>query len=126
MKPRRLRWLLGLCAAMLVANNVTAAVRACSMDLAGTEHVAIQARDAPTDQHVCPEADDATQCLAHCTQSVKSTGQNLSSDVPVLFVAPANCVYLISFRLQATSSMVASAPPVVGPPLTILFRKLRN
>jgi len=125
MKPRRLRWLLGLCAVMLVANNVTAAVRACTVILVGQEHFAGQALGAP-DRHPCPEADVATQCLPHCTQSAKSDDQNLPADAPTLFVAPVQDVLLVSFRPEPAAPVVVSAPPVVGPSLTILFRKLRN
>lgn len=125
MKLRRLRWLLGIGAAMLVAHSVTAAVRACTVDIAGAAHFASQSVGT-LDQHVCPEADAATQCLAHCTQSVKSAGQNLTSDAPLLFIVPAQSVYLISSRPEAAPQLPASRPPVVGPSLTILFRKLRN
>ncbi len=110
---------------MLVANNVTAAVRACTVDLAGAQHFAIQA-PGNTDKHVCPEADDASRCLPHCTQSAKSDNQNLPSDAPTLFVAPVQNVLPVSFRPESTAPVLVSAPPVVGPSLTILFRKLRN
>ena len=109
---------------MLVANNVTAAVRACTVELAGNEHVAIQALDAQGDQHLCPETDDATRCLAHCTQSAKSTQQNPTSDAPTLAVASIPGVFLVSFRPEPAASIAVSEPPVVGLRLTILFRKL--
>jgi len=110
---------------MLVANNATAAVRACAVDLASEQHFAIQAHG-DLDKHVCPEADDASRCLPHCTQSAKSDDQNLPTDAPTLFVAPVQYLLPVSFRPESAAPVLVSAPPVVGPPLTILFRKLRN
>ena len=110
---------------MLVANNATAAVRACTVDLAGEQHFAIQAAGA-LDKHVCPEAEDASRCLPHCTQSAKSDNQNLPTDAPTLFVAPVQNVWQVSFRPEFAAPVLVSAPPVVGRPLTILFHKFRN
>ncbi len=113
---------------MFLANGAAAAARACTVDLAGQEHAALQARDASGDEHLCPEADSATRCLAHCTQGLKSTEQKLVADhpAPVLF-APPFIVLHVAFRPEQAALVLASAPPpIVGPPLTILFRNLRN
>ena len=122
-----MRWFLGLCAVVLVANNAVAAVRACSLEPAGSEHLAVHPREAQADRHVCPESGDASQCLVHCTQSAKSTEPNLSSfDVPAPVVASISSDFVVFFRHTAEVAVVAGPPRVVGPPLTILFHKLRN
>lgn len=126
MRLRRIRWFLVLCAAMLVANNAMAAVRACSLGLTGSEHLAIHPREAQADRHVCPDSGDENQCLAHCTQSAKTTEPNLSSDVPTPVVPSMPTGLVVSVRPATAASVVLYAPRLVGPRLTILFRKLRN
>ena len=121
-----MRWFLGLCAAMLIGNNAVAAVRACSLELTGSEHLAIHPREAQADRHVCPDSDDANRCLAHCTQSAKTTEPNVSSDVPMPVVAPLASDVFVFFRHTAEVVVAVDPPRVVGPPLTILFRNLRN
>lgn len=111
---------------MLVANNAVAAVRACSLGLTGSEHLAIHPREAQADRHVCPDSSDANQCLAHCTQSAKTTEPNLSSDVSTPVVPSMPTGLVLSFRHPTVSAVVVTTPRVVGPSLTILFRKLRN
>lgn len=112
---------------MFLANGAAAAARACTVNLAGQEHAALKARDAGGDEHLCPESDTATRCLTHCTQGYKSTEQKLVADIPapVLFAPPFTALH-VAFRPAQVPLVVATAPPVVGPPLTILFRNLRN
>ncbi len=116
-----------LVAAMFLANGAAAAARACTLNLAGQEHAPLQARDAGGDELLCPEADTATRCLEHCTQGYKSTEQKLAADIPapVLFAPPFTVIHA-AFRPAQVPLVVATAPPIVGPPLTILFRNLRN
>lgn len=121
-----MRYLTLFLAAMFFASNAAAAVRACMADLAGQEHVAIRALDAEGDEHLCPQSEDAGRCLTHCTQSYKSDEQRFSADVHAVALAPALAVLHVSFQAQPKPVVVASAPPIVGPPLTILFRNFRN
>lgn len=111
---------------MLVANNAVSAVRACSLELTGSEHLAIHPREAQADRHVCPDSNDANQCLAHCTQSAKTTEPNVSSDVATPVVASMSFDVFVFFRRTAQVAVTADPPRVVGPPLTILFHNLRN
>ena len=121
-----MRYLTFFLAAMFFASNAAAAVRACMADLAGQEHIAVRALDAEGDEQLCPQSDDAGRCLTHCTQSYKSEEQKVSADVPVVALAPSLAVLHAAFQAQPKPVVVASAPSIVGPPLTILFRNFRN
>jgi len=125
MKPARIRYLLFIFAAMFLANNAVASARACMVQLAAQEHTAIQVLDSGGDEHLCPEADSAANCLAHCTQSYKSDQQRYSFDAPAVAVAPPLSLHRAWFPIKPRRLVIAPAPPVVGPPLTILFGNLR-
>jgi len=118
--------LLAIFVAMFLANNVTAAARACALPFMGEDHAAIQALDARGIEHLCPDADEATRCLAHCTQGFKSSEQGLSADVPLPAFAPGPAVLHVWSPPEQLATAIAAAPAFVGPPLTILFRNLRN
>ncbi len=121
-----MRYLTLFLAAMFFTSNAVAAARACMADLAGPEHVAVRALDAEGDEHLCPQSDDAGRCLTHCTQSYKSDEQRFSADAHVIAVAPFLVALHVSFQARPKLVVVASAPPIVGPALTILFRNFRN
>jgi len=76
-------------------------------------------------EHQCPSADDAGLCLTHCTQGFKSE-QRVSPEVPAVFVALPLFIPYARVEARPTIPVVAFAPKVVGPPLTILFRNFRN
>ncbi len=121
-----MRYLTFFLAAMFFASNAAAAVRACMADLAAQDHVAVRALDAEGDEHLCPQSDDAARCLTHCTQSYMSDEQKFSADFPVLALAPVLTVLHAAFQAQPKLVVVAAAPPIVGPPLTIRFRNFRD
>ncbi len=125
MKPARIRYLLVIFAAMFLANNAVASARACMVQLAAQEHTAIRSLDTSADEHLCPEADSAANCLAHCTQSYKSDEQRYSFDAPAVAVAPPLLLHRAWFPIEPRRLAIASAPTVVGPSLTILFGNLR-
>ena len=125
MRSGRIRYLLAFFAAMFVANNAVASARACMVQMAAQEHTAIQVLYSGGDEHLCPEADSAANCLAHCTQSYKSDQQNLSFDAPAVAVAPPLSLHRAWIPIELRRLVIASAPPVVGLPLTILFGNLR-
>jgi len=125
MRSGRIRYLLAFFAAMFVANNAVASARACMVQMAAQEHTAIQVLYSGGDEHLCPEADSAANCLAHCTQSYKSDQQNLSFDAPAIVFASPLSLHRAGFPVRPRSLDLAVAPPVVGPPLTILFGNLR-
>lgn len=111
---------------MFLVNNAAAAARACMVQLAADEHAAIRILDTGGNENLCPEADNAaTNCPAHCTQSYKSDVQNLSFDAPAIAFAPPLCLHRAWVPIEPRRLVIASAPPVVGPPLTILFGNLR-
>ena len=125
MRLGRIRYLIVFFAVMFLANNAAAAARACMVALAAEEHTAIQVLDSGGDEHLCPEADSAANCLAHCTQSYKSDQQNVSFDVPAIVFAPPLSLHRAWVPIEPRRLVTASAQPVVGPPLTILFGNLR-
>ena len=111
---------------MFLANNAVASSRACMVQLAAEEHTAIQVLDSSGNENLCPEADNvAANCLAHCTQSYKSDQQNFSFDVPAVVFAPPLSLHRAWVPIEPRRLVSASAPLVVGPPLTILFGNLR-
>lgn len=126
MKPFRIRYLLIFAAAMFFANNAVASARACMVELAAQDHTAIQVLDSSGDEYQCPEADSAADCLVHCTQSYTIEQQNLSFHVPAFAIAPPLALHRVWFQTEPRRFFIASAMPVGGPPLTILFRNLRN
>jgi hypothetical protein len=125
MRPARIRYLIVFFAAMFLANTAVASARACMVQLAAQEHTSIRSLDSSGDEHLCPEADSAANCLTHCTQSYKSDQQNLSFDAPAIAFAPPPLVHRAWVPIEPRRLVLASAPPVVGPPLTILFGNLR-
>lgn len=110
---------------MFVANSVAYAARVCIAELAGQERGMAGASAASDVEHQCPSADDAGLCLTHCTQGFKSE-QTVSPEVPGLILAPVLFVSYAWVEAGPTTPVVAPAPQVVGPPLTILFRNFRN
>ena len=113
-------------AAMFLANNAVAFARACMVHLDAQEHTAIRVLESGGDEHVCPEADSAANCLVHCTQSYKSDERQLSFDAPAAAaVAPPLSLHRVWIPVEPRRLVIASAPPVVGPSLTILFGNLR-
>lgn len=126
MKLARLRYLVVFFAALFVMNNALAVARACMVELAAPEHTAIRVLNSSGDEHVCPESDNAANCLTHCTQSYKGEQQRLSFDAPTMAAAPPLSLPRIWFQAEPSRLVLASAAPVVGPPLTILFHNLRN
>ena len=125
MRPGRIRYSIVFFAAMFLANNAVASARACTVGLAAQEHTAIQVLDSSGDGHLCPDAGSADDSIAHCTQSYKSDVQNLSFDTPAPAVAPPLLLHRVGGPVGPRRPVIASAPPIVGPPLTILFGNLR-
>ncbi|OGI67706.1 MAG: hypothetical protein A2W18_09640 [Candidatus Muproteobacteria bacterium RBG_16_60_9] len=126
MKLARIRYLLIVFAAIFLANNAVAAARACMVELATQAHSAIQTLDTSGDAHRCLDADRTANCLAHCTQSYKNDERKFSFDAPPFVIAPAPSPHRAWFRAEPRLLVIASAPPVVGPSLTILFGNFRK
>ena len=125
MKPARIRYSLILFAAMFLANSAVAAARACLVGLAAQEHTATKVFDSSGGAHPCPEADSAANSLAHCTQSHKGDAQTFSFDAPTVAVAAPLSPHRAWFPAGPRLPVLSLAPPVLGPPLTILFRNFR-
>lgn len=121
-----MRYLTFFLAAVFIVSNAAAAARACRADLAGQEHIAARALDTEGDGQLCPQSDDARRCLTHCTQSYKYDGHKLSADFSAVAPPPFVEVFHVSFQAKPTVPALATAPPIVGPPLRILFLNFRN
>lgn len=127
MKSDWKRYCLVLFAALFVASSADAAARACMIVPGGHDPVSIQARDARAQEHQCPSADDAASCFTHCTQtrSPGNDAQRLLSDASSVVPVPPVGLAFVRFQPEARFVALAPAPPLAGPSLTILFRKLR-
>ena len=120
-----MRYLLVFFAAMFLANNAAAVARACVVQLAAQGHAAILILDSSADGHLCPEAEGAANYLAHCAQSYKGEEQKSFFDAPAIAITPPLSPHRVWFTGGPRPLVIAPAPPVVGPPLTILFGNLR-
>ncbi|MGP1676864.1 MAG: hypothetical protein ACTS6J_06855 [Burkholderiales bacterium] len=121
-----MRYLTLFLAAMFFANNAAAAIRACVVDLAGHEHLVASVPAVAGNEDLCPPSDDAGPCLKHYAQSYQSDEQKLWADFPRVAPAPVVAVLHVPFQAKPKLVLLASAPPIVGPPLTILFGNFRN
>jgi hypothetical protein len=119
-----MRFLTLFLAAMFFANNATAAVRACVADLARSQHLAVRTLVAEANKRPCPPSEDAGPCLTHYTQTYQIDEQQAWADFTPL--APVAAPLHASFQPKPKRVVLASAPPIVGPPLTILFGNFRN
>lgn len=126
MRFRRMRYLALFLAAMLFANNAAAAIRACIADLAGQEHLALHTLAATGNDDLCPQSDDAGPCLKHYAQSYQDDEQLFWADFRQAAPAPVVAVLRVSFPAKPKLIVLASAAPIVGPSLTILYRNFRN
>lgn len=126
MKPARLRYLLILFAVMFLGNGAAAGVRGCMVNLAAQEHAEMQIPGTSGDEQLCPEADSAANRAAHCMQSYKNADQKVSFDAPTFSIARPILPHRASAPARPAPVVMASAPPAVGPPLTILFGNRRN
>ena len=121
-----MRYLTLFLAAMFFASNAAAAVRACIADLAGQEHVVAHALDTRAGEPLCLPSDDAGPCLKHYAQTYQNEEQNAWADFTPLALAPVLTLLHASFQAQPKAVVTLLTPPIVGPPLTILFRNFRN
>ena len=121
-----MRYLISFLAAMFFASNAAAAVRACIADVGTQEHVAISAPAAAGAETPCPPTDDAGPCLTHYAQSYQGDEQKFWANFPPVVLAPVFGVIHVAYQAKPRLLVMASAPPIVGPPLTILFGNFRN
>jgi hypothetical protein len=122
-----MRYLTLFLAAMFFANNAAAAIGACFADLAGSKHHAIKTQVAEGSKPLCPPSDDAGPCLTHYAQAYQIDAQPAWADFTPAAPAPVLGPLHASFQAKPKRLvLVASAAPIVGPPLTILFRNFRN
>jgi hypothetical protein len=90
------------------------------------DHAAIGSLDSGGVEPLCPNAESAANCLGHCIQSDTSDEQSLPLNVPAVAVAPLLALHRVWLPVGLRPLVIASAPPIVGPRLTILFHNFRN
>ncbi|MFS8086043.1 MAG: hypothetical protein ACMG6H_10465, partial [Acidobacteriota bacterium] len=118
--------LLIVLAAMFVANGAIAAARACMVGLDAHAHTAVRVLDCSGEEPLCPEAAATAQhYLVDCTQCYKGDKPGLFFDTPAVAIAPHLSLHRAWFQPAPRQLVIASVPPVGGPPLTILFGNLR-
>jgi len=118
--------LLVVFAALLLASTVLVAGLASAMPWTQQGNGAVRSLDPGGGELLCVPPAGAGNCPGHCVQGIKWGEQDVALGTAVATVAaravpPRMCVPVGPGRL-----VVASAPPVVGPRLTILFHNLRN
>lgn len=121
-----MRFLTFLLLALFLANNAAAAVRACLADPAVPNHAALHVRGAHAGDPTCPQSDESGPCLKHYVQRHQLDEQKTWASVPNTVLVPA--LDFPQFSTPATPKLVvlSSTPPVVAPPLTILYRNFRK
>jgi len=123
---RGMRYLTLFFAVMFFANNAGAAVCAFAADLAGQGRVAAHASAANADEPACPQCDETGSCLTHFVQSFHNDEQKIWTGVTPVALVPVLNVLEVPVPAQPKPVVLASAPPVVGPPLAILYRNFRK
>jgi hypothetical protein len=129
MKFTRIRWLRALVAATFLWSNVTVAAHACITALAAQVHEAVALQDAVPEHEGCaheqPSPADPALCLTHCLQADEITAQKIIIGVPGAVCPPVLFLLSSSAHALPVAPVLALAVPIVGPPLTILFRNFR-
>jgi len=126
MRSNRTRYLFTFFAAMLLANNALAVARACVVHFPAPKLVVGQVLHTGGDERLCSAPDDANKCPEHVTGIRNSGDLNLFIDPPSVALGPQRVPLRVGVSPDSMRLVVASAPPIVGPPLTILFHNLRN
>ena len=123
---RRMRHLALFLAVLFFANNAAAGVLACVAGLAGQGRLAVHAVDGMAGAPACPESDESGPCLVHYAQSHQFDEQNTWAGVATTLFIPARNLPRLAVPAQPKPIVLASAPPLVGPPLTILYGNFRH
>lgn len=130
MRFRRMRYLTLFLAAMFFASNAAAAIGACIAEFSGQDQMAGHAPAAsagePAGKPLCPQSDDVGPCLTHHAQSYQSDQEKIWADIPAAAIVPERTVVHLPFQVPPKLVVLATASPIVGPSLTILFRNFRN
>ena len=121
-----MRYVALLLAVLFFANNSAAAARACVSGIAGSGQAQAHALGAYAGEPACPQTDGAGPCPKHQVQSHQAGENDIWAVTPALAVLAAPELPLLTLPAAAKLVVVASAPPVLGPPLTILYRNFRN
>ena len=114
-------------AAMFIASNAAAAARACVVESGGAgarRGTRARRRQATS---ICARS-RTTRLVAWITarKVTRATSNSFLRMFPYFFARPQLAVFQAPIQAQPRLVVVALAPPIVGPPLTILFGNFRN
>jgi len=124
MRFKRTRYLIAFFAAMFLANSVAAAAHVSFAPLVGEVPAAAgELAGVGGDNFMEPGTDS---CLDHCIQAYTHQDQHFATAVSPGIAAPVRFAAYRSTRAAPGNPVIARAPMILGPPLTILFRNFRN
>jgi len=123
---RQMQWLSLFLAVLFFANNASAAIGACASGLAGQDQTAVHALAAGASVPPCSQSDESGPCPKHYVQDHQFDDQATWAGVPAATFIPAFDSPRFAPRAPAIRVAMSSAQPVLGPPLTILYRNFRN
>ena len=126
MKQTRIRFLTFAFAAVFLANGAMAAALACMVDLALHEHTATRVHDCGGDAPTCAKAETSAHYLVDGNRSHKADEKAVSFDPPAVAIESPLWLRRALLPIPPSLPVIASAPPVVGPPPTILFGNIRS
>jgi len=125
MKLTRIRSLLIIfLVAVFLADNAVAAASENIIQQVTPAQTGTQTFDTG-DGQPCRDADNAANCWAYCAQSYQAAEPTASVNATPSLVIPAPSSYRVRWQTKPTQLAVVTAPPVVGPTLTILFGNFR-
>ena len=125
MKLTRIRYLLIVFAAIFVASNAVAAGSVDIVEQVAPYYTGTQSFEARGGQP-CLDTDGIANCWEYCAQSYQSDEPTVSFNANPSITVPAPSPHRVGFRAEPRRFVIVSAPPVVGPSLTILFGNLRD
>lgn len=124
MRFKRTRYLIAFLAAMFLANSVAAAAYASFAPLAGEVPAAAGEFGAVDGEHFM--GPDTDPCLTHCVQGYTHYDQYFAVGAPPGLALPVRFAVSYLRKPAPVDPVIARAPMILGPPLTILFRNFRN
>jgi len=124
MRSKKIRYLITFLAAMFVANNVAAAASACIAAVKGQNSVAVQILESV--KHAEQGPVDGESCLTHCAQGEVIQQPDFAAAVYSAVSLPPPSYERIALENKPVAAVLSLAPPVIGPPFTILFHNFRN
>ena len=126
MSPRLIRLWLAALAAMLVWGVAAVCSAHGLLQASAPTPTVAGAASAGGGVHACAEPSAAAACHDHCLTGSGGDEPSAAVHAPVAVAISAFARHYIRVPIIPAQRVAASAPLIVGPPLTILFGHLRN